>query len=56
MVWGIHRAFLLLGLFTIVTAWVFKGLHSDDGASVSRGEGAVAQSPHEAAVPQPQVH
>jgi EmrB/QacA subfamily drug resistance transporter len=36
MVWGIHRAFLLLGLFTIFTALVFRKLHPDDGASVSR--------------------
>jgi hypothetical protein len=36
MVWGIHRTFLVLGLFTMATAWVFKELKPDDGASVSR--------------------
>jgi EmrB/QacA subfamily drug resistance transporter len=36
MVWGIHRAFILLGIFTILTAWIFIKLHPDDGASVSR--------------------
>jgi EmrB/QacA subfamily drug resistance transporter len=36
MVWGIHRTFLALGLFTIASAWVFKQLRPDDGASVSR--------------------
>jgi EmrB/QacA subfamily drug resistance transporter len=36
MVWGIHRTFLVLGLFTMATAWVFKELRPDDGASVSR--------------------
>lgn len=36
MVWGIHRTFLGLGLFTMATAWIFKGLRPDDGASVSR--------------------
>jgi EmrB/QacA subfamily drug resistance transporter len=36
MVWGIHRTFLAMGLFTIATAWVFRGLRPDDGASVSR--------------------
>jgi len=36
MVWGIHRTFLALGLFTMATAWVFKELRPDDGASVSR--------------------
>ena len=35
MVWGIHRTFLALGLFTMATAWVFKALRPDDGASVS---------------------
>ena len=35
MVWGIHWTFLALGLFTMVTAWVFRGLRPDDGASVS---------------------
>jgi hypothetical protein len=36
MVWGIHRTFLALGLFTMATAWVFRELRPDDGASVSR--------------------
>lgn len=36
MIWGIHRAFLLMGLFTIATAWVFRQLQPDDGAAVSR--------------------
>jgi EmrB/QacA subfamily drug resistance transporter len=36
MVWGIHRTFLALGIFTMATAWVFKELRPDDGASVSR--------------------
>jgi hypothetical protein len=36
MVWGIHRTFVALGLFTMATAWVFKELRPDDGASVSR--------------------
>ncbi len=36
MVWGIHRTFLAMGLFTMATAWIFIHLHPDDGASVSR--------------------
>ncbi|MGA2233453.1 MAG: DHA2 family efflux MFS transporter permease subunit [Tepidisphaeraceae bacterium] len=36
MVWGIHHAFWAMGLFTMATALVFKELHNDDGASVSR--------------------
>jgi EmrB/QacA subfamily drug resistance transporter len=36
MVWGIHRTFWALGLFTMATTWVFKALRPDDGASVSR--------------------
>ena len=36
MVWGIHRTFLVLGLFTMATALVFMKLRPDDGASVSR--------------------
>jgi hypothetical protein len=36
MVWGIHRTFLVMGLFTMGTAWVFKNLKPDDGASVSK--------------------
>jgi MFS family permease len=35
MVWGIHRTFLVLGLFTMATAWIFKELRRNDGASVS---------------------
>jgi EmrB/QacA subfamily drug resistance transporter len=33
---GIHRTFLVLGLLTIGSAWVFRELKPDDGASVSR--------------------
>ena len=36
MVWGIHRTFLAMGLFTMATTWVFRELKPDDGASVSR--------------------
>jgi len=36
MVWGIHRTFLVLGLFTMATTWVFRELRPDDGDSVSR--------------------
>ncbi len=36
MVWGIHRTFLAMGIFTMATAWVFIHLHPDDGDSVSR--------------------
>jgi EmrB/QacA subfamily drug resistance transporter len=36
MVWGIHSTFLVLGLFTMGTAWVFRELRPDDGVSVSR--------------------
>jgi EmrB/QacA subfamily drug resistance transporter len=36
MIWGIHRTFLIMGIFTMATAWVFKALKPDDGASVSR--------------------
>jgi len=38
MVWGIHRTFLAMGLFTIATAWVFRQLRPDDGDSVSSGD------------------
>jgi MFS family permease len=36
MIWGIHRTFLALGLFTIATSWVFRQLRPEDGDSVSR--------------------
>jgi hypothetical protein len=36
MIWGIHRTFLALGVFTIATAWVFSQLRPNDGESVSR--------------------
>jgi EmrB/QacA subfamily drug resistance transporter len=36
MVWGIHCAFMLLGVFTVMSAWVFRELKPDDGASMTR--------------------
>jgi hypothetical protein len=39
MVGGIHRTFLVLGLFTVASAWVFRELKPDDGASVSNQSG-----------------
>ena len=36
LIGGIHRAFILLGGWTIVSALVFVGLKRDDGAAVSR--------------------
>lgn len=35
LVAGIHKAFLVLGLLTIISTLVFRGLRRDDGASVS---------------------
>lgn len=36
MIHGIHQAFLVLGVATIVSTMVFRGLRSDDGGSVSQ--------------------
>jgi hypothetical protein len=36
MIHGIHEAFLVLGVATIVSTIVFHGLKSDDGSAVSR--------------------
>jgi EmrB/QacA subfamily drug resistance transporter len=36
MIHGIHQAFLVLGVATIVSTIVFRGLKADDGASVSQ--------------------
>ena len=36
MIWGIHRAFVAMGLFTMATTWVFLRLRPEDGDSVSR--------------------
>jgi EmrB/QacA subfamily drug resistance transporter len=36
MVWGIHHTFLALGFFTVMSAWVFRELKPEDGASVSQ--------------------
>ena len=36
MIAGIHQAFLVLGVATIVSTVVFRGLKGDDGASVSQ--------------------
>jgi hypothetical protein len=31
----LHRAFLVLGALTTLSAWTFAGLRPDDGAAVS---------------------
>jgi hypothetical protein len=36
MIHGIHRAFLVLGGLTVLSAIVFVGLKRDDGSAVSR--------------------
>ncbi|MEJ0069927.1 MAG: MFS transporter [Pseudomonadota bacterium] len=36
MIHGVHDAFLLLGLFTILSTAIFLGLKPDDGAAVSK--------------------
>jgi hypothetical protein len=36
MILGIHRAFLALGGWTIISTLVFRGLKSDDGDNVSQ--------------------
>jgi EmrB/QacA subfamily drug resistance transporter len=38
MVWGIHRAFIVLGIFTIASSLIFNELKPNDGESVSRQE------------------
>jgi hypothetical protein len=38
MIHGVHKAFLALGLLTMVSTLIFRGLKSDDGAAVSRRE------------------
>jgi EmrB/QacA subfamily drug resistance transporter len=35
MIHGLHKAFVLLGMFTILSAFVFRELKSDDGDNVS---------------------
>jgi EmrB/QacA subfamily drug resistance transporter len=37
MVHGVHMAFVALGTLTVLSALVFRALHSDDGVSVSGG-------------------
>ena len=36
MIGGIHQAFLVLGVATIISTIVFRGLKSDDGDAVSQ--------------------
>ena len=36
MIGGVHRAFIVLGVATILSTFVFSGLRRDDGASVSQ--------------------
>jgi EmrB/QacA subfamily drug resistance transporter len=44
MIRGIHEAFLVLGAGTIVSTFVFAGLRSDDGNSVSQHKAVVPAS------------
>jgi hypothetical protein len=44
LVRGIHHAFVALGAFTVVSALVFVGLKSGDGASVSRHRDEVPET------------
>jgi hypothetical protein len=41
MIHGIHRAFLLLGGWTILSTLIFSGLKRGDGDSVARHKGAL---------------
>lgn len=45
LIQGIHRAFLLLGFCTILSAAVFRDLKEDDGENISRHKMAAAQPP-----------
>jgi hypothetical protein len=36
MIHGVHQAFIVLGVITIVSSVVFLELHKDDGGAVSR--------------------
>src|SRR5208337_3325873 len=36
MIHGIHRAFLVMGCFTVISTLIFSDLRSDDGSSVSQ--------------------
>ena len=45
MIQGLHRAFLVLGGFTMLSALIFRQLHENDGASVSRHEEKAAVEP-----------
>jgi hypothetical protein len=36
MIHGIHRAFLVMGCFTVISTLIFSELKKDDGASVSQ--------------------
>ncbi len=45
MIHGIHQAFLVLGLWTIASALVFRELKHDDGSKVSRHRQTEADSP-----------
>jgi hypothetical protein len=36
MIRGIHRAFLVMGGFTVISTAIFAELRSDDGSSVSQ--------------------
>jgi hypothetical protein len=36
LIHGIHQAFLVLGGLTVLSAIIFRGLHKNDGAAVSR--------------------
>ena len=36
MMSGIHKAFVVLGLLTVVSALIFRELRAEDGANVSR--------------------
>ncbi|HEV2110432.1 MAG TPA: DHA2 family efflux MFS transporter permease subunit, partial [Gammaproteobacteria bacterium] len=41
MIHGIHQGFLALGILTILSTVVFRGLRDDDGDAVSRGKPAL---------------
>jgi EmrB/QacA subfamily drug resistance transporter len=36
MIHGIHKAFLTLGIFTMLSSFIFRSLHAEDGDSVSQ--------------------
>jgi hypothetical protein len=40
MVHGVHRAFLVLGIATVVSTLVFRSLRADDGSAISQHRSA----------------